>query len=189
MPIRRASTGCRISHTGSRTITNTTSRASHSNHLDGSHHLRSSHPDGRQHPLRRRSNTDGSPPHHQVRNRPTRAVKPEVPSARSSPSSRPSGSSAKQAPTQTLHRPARARTPPPSTKHPRTAPDLLRKAARSATAKFEFTARKVDCGKRRIGSEYLDKRAQGQFCLVHVKVANIGSEPQLFDDSNQKALD
>lgn len=55
--------------------------------------------------------------------------------------------------------------------------------------KFEFTARKVDCGKRRIGSEYLDKRAQGQFCLVHVKVANIGSEPQLFDDSNQKALD
>jgi hypothetical protein len=33
----------------------------------------------------------------------------------------------------------------------------------------------------------LNKTAQGQFCLVTLKVANIGKEAQTFDGSNQKA--
>jgi hypothetical protein len=60
--------------------------------------------------------------------------------------------------------------------------------------KFEFTVKKVDCGKTSIGSQYLNKKAQGQFCLVSVTVKNIGKEPQslfgdnqyLFDSQNRK---
>jgi Domain of unknown function (DUF4352) len=51
--------------------------------------------------------------------------------------------------------------------------------------KFEFTVQKVDCGKTRIGDQYTNTKAQGQFCLVHLKVENIGKESQLLDGSNQ----
>jgi hypothetical protein len=51
--------------------------------------------------------------------------------------------------------------------------------------KFEFTVRKVDCGKSRIGSVDFGVRAQGQFCLVYVKVQNIGKEAQTLDASSQ----
>jgi hypothetical protein len=51
--------------------------------------------------------------------------------------------------------------------------------------KFEFTVRKVECGKSRIGSADFGTRAQGQFCFVYLKVENIGKEAQLLDGSNQ----
>jgi Domain of unknown function (DUF4352) len=51
--------------------------------------------------------------------------------------------------------------------------------------KFEFTVRKVDCGKSQIGNSVLNTKAQGQFCLVNVKVENIGKEAQLLDGSSQ----
>jgi Domain of unknown function (DUF4352) len=51
--------------------------------------------------------------------------------------------------------------------------------------KFEFVVRKVDCGKTRIGDQYVNTKAQGQFCLVHLKVTNIGKEAQTLDGSNQ----
>ena len=51
--------------------------------------------------------------------------------------------------------------------------------------KFEFTVRKVECGKSKIGSSGIDKNAQGQFCLVYLKVENIGKESQLLDGGNQ----
>ncbi|WP_144118317.1 DUF4352 domain-containing protein [Catellatospora sichuanensis] len=53
--------------------------------------------------------------------------------------------------------------------------------------KFEFTVQKVKCGVAKVGSDLFGAKAQGQFCLVTLKVKNIGKEPQLFSDSNQKA--
>ena len=53
---------------------------------------------------------------------------------------------------------------------------------------FEFTVQKVKCGVSKVGNDFLNEKAQGQFCLVTVKVANIGKEPRTFTDSNQKAF-
>jgi hypothetical protein len=52
---------------------------------------------------------------------------------------------------------------------------------------FEFTVTKVECGIAEVGGEYLNKKAQGQFCLVHVTVKNIGNEARTFNDSSQHA--
>lgn len=54
--------------------------------------------------------------------------------------------------------------------------------------KFEFTVQQVKCGVAEVGSKTLGKKAQGQFCLVTVHVKNIGTKPQTFDDSSQKAF-
>jgi hypothetical protein len=53
--------------------------------------------------------------------------------------------------------------------------------------KFEFTVEKMKCGVTRVGSGVLNQKAQGQYCLVTLKVKNIGKEAQTFDDSDQKA--
>ena len=55
--------------------------------------------------------------------------------------------------------------------------------------KFEFTVSSIECGKPNVGSDYLTKTAQGQYCLLHVKVTNIGNEKQSLFSSNQKLLD
>lgn len=55
--------------------------------------------------------------------------------------------------------------------------------------KFEFTVTNVDCGKAQIGSKYINKKAQGQFCLVSMNVTNIGTKSQMFTSSNQMAID
>ena len=53
--------------------------------------------------------------------------------------------------------------------------------------KFEFTVTGVDCGATKIGDEYINTKAQGEFCLVHMKVKNIGDEAQSFFADNQTA--
>ena len=53
--------------------------------------------------------------------------------------------------------------------------------------KFEFVVRSVECGRTTVGSGFLEEKAQGQFCLVSLRVENIGKEPRSFSDSNQKA--
>jgi hypothetical protein len=55
--------------------------------------------------------------------------------------------------------------------------------------KFQFTVTKVACGKKSVGSSLLNQKAQGQFCLITLKVKNIGDEAQMFAGSNQKAFD
>lgn len=54
--------------------------------------------------------------------------------------------------------------------------------------KFEFTVSAVKCGVKKVGSEFLEAKAQGQFCLVTMSVKNIGDESQLFDAGSQKGL-
>lgn len=53
--------------------------------------------------------------------------------------------------------------------------------------KFEFVVTSVECGVSRIGGAYVYRDAQGQFCLVRLTVTNIGSQPQMFDASYQRA--
>ena len=55
--------------------------------------------------------------------------------------------------------------------------------------KFEFTVTSVEPGVTRVGSDLLGQDAQGQYVLVHLTVANIGTEAQFFSDSSQKAFD
>lgn len=52
--------------------------------------------------------------------------------------------------------------------------------------KFEFVVKSVECGAKKVGSEFLEEKAQGQFCLVEMTVTNIGDESQLFDAGSQK---
>lgn len=55
--------------------------------------------------------------------------------------------------------------------------------------KFEFVVKGLDCKKTTIGGEFLNKTAQGKFCVVTVSVKNIGDKAQTFTGSNQKAYD
>ncbi|SNY57862.1 DUF4352 domain-containing protein [Paractinoplanes atraurantiacus] len=61
------------------------------------------------------------------------------------------------------------------------------KAARDG--KFEFVVSQMDCSKTTLGDSIINETAQGTFCVVTVKVTNIGQEAQLFDGSSQKAYD
>lgn len=55
--------------------------------------------------------------------------------------------------------------------------------------KFEFTVTSVEPGVARVGNDLIGKEAQGQYVLVHLTVANIGTEAQYFSDGAQKAFD
>jgi len=51
--------------------------------------------------------------------------------------------------------------------------------------KFEFTLTKIDCGATSVGTGYLTKTAQGQYCLLSMSVKNIGDHSQSLIASNQ----
>lgn len=53
---------------------------------------------------------------------------------------------------------------------------------------FEFQLGHIECGVPQVGTEPLTKKAQGQFCLVTVTVANVKQKAETFDASSQKAL-
>lgn len=53
--------------------------------------------------------------------------------------------------------------------------------------KFGFTVTKVKCGVKKVGTELLNEKAQGQFCLVTMTITNVGDEAQTFDAGSQKA--
>jgi hypothetical protein len=55
--------------------------------------------------------------------------------------------------------------------------------------KIEFTVTKMRCGVPSVGPEGLEQPAQGQFCLVSLKVTNIGDKPQTLDASSQYGFD
>ena len=55
--------------------------------------------------------------------------------------------------------------------------------------KFEFVVSRADCAKSSVGSKYLNRKAQGKYCVVHLSVKNIADQPQLFLGSAQKAFD
>lgn len=51
--------------------------------------------------------------------------------------------------------------------------------------KFEFTVQGIDCGRKQIGGQYVNEQAQGQYCLLTVKVKNVGDRSQSLAASNQ----
>lgn len=56
--------------------------------------------------------------------------------------------------------------------------------------KFEFTVVSVDCGKSTVGTnQYLQKTAQGQYCLMNVTIKNVGDQAQTFDSSQVSLFD
>ena len=68
------------------------------------------------------------------------------------------------------------------------APTALNTAVRDG--KFEFSVSGVDCSRSEIGeSQYMTTQAQGVFCIVSMRVTNIGNEAQYFDASSQTAFD
>lgn len=103
-------------------------------------------------------------------------------SSRASGASEPVAAQAPAAPAPAAPAPA---APAPAAPAP--APAGLNTPVRDG--KFEFTVTNVDCGKAQIGGQYLNKKAQGQFCLATMNVTNIGTKSQMFSGSNQKAID
>lgn len=63
----------------------------------------------------------------------------------------------------------------------------LRSGCLSGDGNFEFVVKSVKCGITEVGGEYLNKKAQGQFCLATVTVTNIGNEARTFSSGNQQA--
>lgn len=61
--------------------------------------------------------------------------------------------------------------------------------AKARDGQFEFTVKNVTCGKKVIGDQYLNTKAQGQFCLVKVHIKNVGDSSQMLDSSSQAAFD
>lgn len=55
--------------------------------------------------------------------------------------------------------------------------------------KFEFTVNKQTCGVNSVGDQYVNKTAQGQYCVLNITVKNIGNEAQTFDSSNEYVYD
>lgn len=54
---------------------------------------------------------------------------------------------------------------------------------------FGLRVQGLRCGVSAIGPDGLEQRAQGQFCLLDVRVTNNGREPELFDSSAQRVYD
>jgi hypothetical protein len=54
---------------------------------------------------------------------------------------------------------------------------------------YQFTVTKIRCGVSRVGSSYVNEKAQGQFCLVSLRVKNVGKAPIHFSDENQALVD
>jgi len=55
--------------------------------------------------------------------------------------------------------------------------------------KFEFVVTGMQCGQTQIGDETFGEKAQGQFCLVSMRVTNIGDEPQTLFGDNMVVFD
>ena len=53
--------------------------------------------------------------------------------------------------------------------------------------KFEFVVRSISCGHESLANGWLRAQAQGQYCVIEMSVANIGTEAQRFADGLQKA--
>lgn len=54
--------------------------------------------------------------------------------------------------------------------------------------KFEFVVNGMECGIPKVGDDFLNKTAQGQFCLVDLSIKNIGDRAQTFFGDNTYVL-
>jgi Domain of unknown function (DUF4352)/Protein of unknown function (DUF2510) len=68
-------------------------------------------------------------------------------------------------------------------------PALPKLGSKVRDGKFEFTVTGLKCGIKQVGSQYLNTKAQGEFCQLSLKITNIGDEPQTMFADNQEAFD
>jgi hypothetical protein len=54
---------------------------------------------------------------------------------------------------------------------------------------YQFTVTKIKCGVSRVGDSYNNEKAQGQFCLVNMRIKNVGDDPISFSSENQTLVD
>jgi hypothetical protein len=54
---------------------------------------------------------------------------------------------------------------------------------------YQFTVTKINCGVREVGDQYMGEKAHGQFCLVTMRVKNVGKDPITLSDQNQTLVD
>jgi hypothetical protein len=54
---------------------------------------------------------------------------------------------------------------------------------------YQFTVTRIKCGVSRVGDSYFGEKAQGQFCLVSLRVKNVGNDAIHFSDENQTLID
>ena len=92
------------------------------------------------------------------------------------------GGSDQQAPTA-----AQASTKKPAAEAPITAPkDKVPGIGDPASdGQFTFVVQSVECGESSIGSGLFAEDAQGEYCLVNMKVKNTGDVSQMMDSSSQ----
>jgi archaellum component FlaG (FlaF/FlaG flagellin family) len=54
---------------------------------------------------------------------------------------------------------------------------------------YQFTVTKIKCGVSRVGDSISNEKAQGQFCLVSMRVKNVGNDPISYSSENQALVD
>jgi hypothetical protein len=54
---------------------------------------------------------------------------------------------------------------------------------------YQFTVTKIKCDVSRVGDQYANEKAQGQFCLVSLKIKNVGNDAINFSSENQALID
>jgi hypothetical protein len=54
---------------------------------------------------------------------------------------------------------------------------------------YQFTVSKVRCGVSKVGDQYMGEKASGQFCLVSLRIKNVGKEPITYSSENQALVD
>jgi hypothetical protein len=87
--------------------------------------------------------------------------------------------------TDTTTRTGAAASTKATTKTTEPAPEVAGIGDAVRDGRLEFVVSKVSCGKSRIGTTDFWKDAEGQYCTVNVKVANIGKEAQMLDARSQ----
>jgi hypothetical protein len=91
--------------------------------------------------------------------------------------------------------PAAAKVPektkaPEATKTTAPAPPVLPGIGDTVSAgDWAFSVTSLKCGVKKVGDDFLGKKAQGQFCLLRMKVTNNGDTAETLMGSNQKLLD
>ena len=82
---------------------------------------------------------------------------------------------------------ARGSTKAPETEAPTTAPndEVPGIGDPAGDGQFTFVVQSVACGESSIGSGLFAEDAQGEYCLVNMKVRNTGDVSQMMDSSNQ----
>jgi hypothetical protein len=55
--------------------------------------------------------------------------------------------------------------------------------------KFEFTLTGMKCGAKSVGGDQLGNKAQGEYCILDVRIKNVGDSAETFNDMPQKAYD